>query len=389
MHRHRLVVAGLLLAVGSAWALDINKLRLNTDVDASARGSRFNRHEILSMGYEAFGSLWNPCTSGLPDAVELDAVAVYSNLILFSTDISCTLDAVNYTDHDVIAWNANTDAFSMWFDGTAAGLPDSADIDAIAVPENQSFLLYFSLKTEADLPGVGVVSDEDIVQAVTGRLHQVWHTADFGVPPVADLDALFVTDAGVFFSLDITVEIDGQIAADQDVWYYDYAASNIVDMAPVDVEDRADLVSLDDSEDYDGDWLADFEEHSGRDDPATTYPGLAAELDPDGYTSDPRQADTDEDTLHDGEETACGTNPDDDTDYLHILSTHTLSGNRQSIVWSSVDGHQYALMSSPYMDAPFTNEVATPIWASGGSDRTGWTNTTAQSPIFYRIELIP
>jgi hypothetical protein len=50
------------------------------------------------------------------------------------------------------------------FDGTDAGLPASADIDALAyVPINLGHIFYMSFDTPVAVPGLGTVDDSDIV----------------------------------------------------------------------------------------------------------------------------------------------------------------------------------------------------------------------------------
>jgi hypothetical protein len=69
-----------------------------------------------------------------------------------------------YDDADIYFWNGTT--FSRFFDGSAAGLPAGADIDAFQVMADGSILMSFDANGGVNVPGVGLVQDEDIVRFV-------------------------------------------------------------------------------------------------------------------------------------------------------------------------------------------------------------------------------
>ena len=71
------------------------------------------------------------------------------------------VNGVNLADEDIVRYDASTCAVTTVFDGTAAGLPASANLDAIAVKDG---VTYFSLLAPATVPGIaGKVDDSDVV----------------------------------------------------------------------------------------------------------------------------------------------------------------------------------------------------------------------------------
>ena len=81
--------------------------------------------------------------------------------ILFSPKASKVVNGVNLADEDIVRYDASTCEVTTVFDGTAAGLPASTNLDAIAVKDG---VTYFSLLGPANVPGIaGKVDDSDVV----------------------------------------------------------------------------------------------------------------------------------------------------------------------------------------------------------------------------------
>src|SRR6185503_18956480 len=64
---------------------------------------------------------------------------------------------------DVVRFDPATGNFSIFFDGSANGVPDG---DAIATDPSDRLVLSFD--TSVTLPGVGTVDDEDLVRFASG-----------------------------------------------------------------------------------------------------------------------------------------------------------------------------------------------------------------------------
>jgi hypothetical protein len=81
--------------------------------------------------------------------------------ILFSPKASKVVNGVNLADEDIVRYDASTCEVTTVFDGTAAGLAASVNLDAIAVKDG---VTYFSLVAPANVPGIaGKVDDSDVV----------------------------------------------------------------------------------------------------------------------------------------------------------------------------------------------------------------------------------
>lgn len=97
---------------------------------------------------------------------------------------------INYADEDVLRYTTLTNSWTMFFDGSAAGLPGSADIDAISLAGDY---LYMSFDKPVQVPGLGTVDDSDVV--VYNTKNQSWHLNFIGATDglttnAEDIDAL-------------------------------------------------------------------------------------------------------------------------------------------------------------------------------------------------------
>jgi hypothetical protein len=151
---------------------------------------------------------------------------------------------------DVVSWNPNTSTFSLAFDGSAAGVPANARIDAVSY--SPAGALRLSFDTTVLLPIVGFVDDEDLVEVVAGGFVMVFDGSANGVPANLDLDAASRpsdTSALLLLSFDTSGVIAGIPFDDEDVLVFDpglatwamFADSSLSD--PVDWP-GADLVAL-------------------------------------------------------------------------------------------------------------------------------------------------
>lgn len=389
-------IAVLLFLTSTAWAsLATNAVRLTVDVKASVRGVEYPDDTAVSIGANAAGVFFSGSSAGLPERVGLDALLVYSNKIIFSTDVDFEKDGTVYADEDLVAYDANAGTITRFLDGSAIGIPPRADINA-ACFVGTGTNLYFSLDVTANLPGAGVVDDEDVIQYDWTNLTKRFDgTADLRIPPAADLNALYLeggTENALYFSLDTTqtMGVGNKTGPDEALWaHYISGGFTLLLATNEQVAGRADLVSLDYPKDTDNDWLTDFEEVSGIDEEASTIPGSAIMLSPDGNISNPEIADTDSDGLTDGQEAACGTNPTNDTDCLKIVSITVEDATNNVVRWLSADEKYYALDSTELLSEGFTNEVAGNIGAASGTNQTSYTNHNAGDKLFYRIRLEP
>lgn len=377
------------VSVPSHAQLASNNVRFCPDVTSVFRLNQYTPRQIISAGPYAAGSLYSALSADLPPGVRLDALIVHSNLIVFSTDVSFFKGGTLYNDEDLVAYDVNSGAYSMYFDGTANGVPAGADLDAAALDPCGS-TLYLSFDILVVLPGVGRVCDEDVVEFVGGVFTTVHRGSAVGIPPMADMDAFYLDEMRAYFSLDITATIGGFTATDEDVWVMDLTYSNILGViSNIGLEARADLVCLNCPWDSDGDWLTDFEEASGLDEPASTYPGSSVVLSPGGNRSDAFTWDTDHDGMGDGAEAACGTSPTNQADLLALIDAVPAGGTNLVVRWRSVPGKSYTLYSSVLLTNGFTNVVAAGYPAAASTNITTYTNygVNLDDRLFYRVRL--
>jgi hypothetical protein len=70
-----------------------------------------------------------------------------------------------YADEDIMLYNSGPGTWSKAFDGTNKGLADGADIDALAIINNSGYLSYLmSFEAPTAVPGQGTVDDSDVVR---------------------------------------------------------------------------------------------------------------------------------------------------------------------------------------------------------------------------------
>lgn len=163
----------------------------------------------VEYGLRFIGSMW-----GVPKGAHVDAVTQLGNgNLVLSFDTTIELDGTTFADEDLIEVSSGIRggslSFSMFFDGSAAGLSDAIDVDAAHYDEG-SDRLYVSLDTGGRAGGesasggifadgfeqsnVITFSDEDLLLYEDGQ----WSVAYDGESEhaewlAADLVAAFVT----------------------------------------------------------------------------------------------------------------------------------------------------------------------------------------------------
>ena len=84
--------------------------------------------------------------------------------LFLSTTGGGTIGNLSYSDEDVLSYKPSTGQWLKTFDGTNAGLPASADIDAFAYRYQAPYsYMYMSFDTPVAVPGLGMVDDSDVV----------------------------------------------------------------------------------------------------------------------------------------------------------------------------------------------------------------------------------
>ena len=141
-------------------------MRLSLDVAATLLNGGFVDEEVISVGTVAVGTLFNAATAGVPQSVEVDAAFVSGSDVVFSTDQDFEVDGNIYADEDLVAYSVTGATLSVYFDGSANGIPAEVDLDAASLEFNGSETnLLLSLDIATSLPGAGAVDDADLIRS--------------------------------------------------------------------------------------------------------------------------------------------------------------------------------------------------------------------------------
>ena len=173
--------------------------------------------------------------SGGQAATDPNTDSVYAGdyYLYLSAPAGGAVGGVAYADEDILRYDATGDVWVKVFDGTNAGLPGSADIDALAYqPVELGSSYYMSFDTPVTVPGLGLVDDSDVVVYTTVLLSQGAWTLYFDgsahglAADSEDIDALEKVAANEFaFSTTGAVTVPGYYqpeltAKDEDVLVY-------------------------------------------------------------------------------------------------------------------------------------------------------------------------
>jgi len=359
--------------------------RLGTDVAAVIREMQVSDASPLSVGPDAAGFFTAALAAELPRRVQVDALCVEGPFILFSTDLDVELGGTVYADDDLIAYDPRHGTFSMRFNGRLHGVPARADLDAATLDGIWGGDLLLSFNVDVELSGIGRVADHEL--ALFDGAGFSGKAAVPHLPANRDLDAVSCSGGLLSFSLDGAAAFATATGDDEDVWQWDPAGTNVLRIAMTSVPKRSDLIALNEPQDPDEDGLTSFEEVSGVDDPATVWPDTGLTLGPAGRSSDPELADSDDDGIDDGEESACGTDPMDPDDVLAILAVTRGALNTTEVWWASVPGHHYAVEFAAAVTGTYSQVVVGGVSADPVTPVTSCTWSQPMGPGFYRIRL--
>jgi hypothetical protein len=96
---------------------------------------------------------------GLAAGVGVDAVTVSGGKLVLSFDTTATLGAVTADDEDLVLFDGS--GFTLFFDGSAHGVPSWLDLDGAHVLSGNRLAMSFD--GSGGLPGV-VFADEDVLE---------------------------------------------------------------------------------------------------------------------------------------------------------------------------------------------------------------------------------
>jgi len=201
---------GLALDAGGA------SLVLSPDVTTDLSGTRVEDQDVASD--DGAGSVVTLALGTLPIASDITAYARAANGdLLFSLDTTVDLDGVVARPGDVVRYDGTS--YSIEFDAAAAGVPFTAQTDAVSVAAGGILL---SFDTTVDL-GEGIVAaDEDLVVWDGAYFNWVFIGSSHGLDARLDVDAARELGGGRYLlSFDTAGEIAGFDFDDEDVLEFD------------------------------------------------------------------------------------------------------------------------------------------------------------------------
>ncbi len=165
------------------------------------------------------GSVGLADLGSLPTAAEVDGFSRDGSDRLFSLDITSQLPGgLVALPADVVRYDGAT--YTLAFDSVAAGVPREANVDAVSVAGGGG--LHLSFDTTVDLGSGVIAADEDLVLFLGGAFVLSFDGSAAGLDPSLDLDAANAQPDGSFLmSFDHAGSIGGVVFDDDTVLIWD------------------------------------------------------------------------------------------------------------------------------------------------------------------------
>jgi hypothetical protein len=132
----------------------------------------------------------------VPAGARIDAIGVVQGDLLLSFDVALTLGDATAADEDLLRLESTQpDLWTLYFDGSAAGVPAAADLDGADLLD-ASGNLALSFDVSGEVGGVSF-ADEDILEYAPGGgtwTKRFAGASRFPALAAADVDALFVPE---------------------------------------------------------------------------------------------------------------------------------------------------------------------------------------------------
>jgi hypothetical protein len=185
------------------------------------------------------------------------------NIFYISTVNSATLGGTTYNDEDIVAYDADADTWTMFFDGSDVDL-GSEDVDAFAFLTDGSILL--SLDKDTTVTGLGAVDDADILKFTpsstgdntAGTLTMYFDGSDVGFDTSSeDVDAIAVLpDNRIAMSTRGNYSVPGLSGNDEDLIIFNATTWGDVTAGTFEIHfDGSDVDLTTNTEDTSGAWV--------------------------------------------------------------------------------------------------------------------------------------
>jgi len=216
------LVSTLAAALASSWvpaaAESPGTLVHSFDVTVSRPGPATYDDEAAIRETET--PAWSAVSLGtLPAGADLTALHhANDGRWYFSLDTFAHLGTIDAGPEDVVAWNGAS--YELVFDGSAAGIPAGASVDAVSEGPKFGLLLSFDVTIPV---GMLAADDADILAWDGAELSILFDAGSAGIPASLDLDALDVdaTNDSVYVSFDVSGKLGGVDFDDHDLLHFD------------------------------------------------------------------------------------------------------------------------------------------------------------------------
>ena len=202
------------------------------DRDSFDVDTELNAGLLRDDQFSATGVAEDLIPGGLPAATDLQALAIQENgAIYFAVDSSIELSGGLLAEPgDVVKVEAGSEP-GLEFDRSSLGLDPGASIDAITVTDDAGFPLAISFDVAVELPTTGgffLADDEDLVKTDGVTFEPYFDGSAAGIPAAADLDAaqLDVDAEELRLSFDISGIVAGLLFDDEDLLGYETTGGN-------------------------------------------------------------------------------------------------------------------------------------------------------------------
>jgi uncharacterized repeat protein (TIGR01451 family) len=159
------------------------------------------REDVVRYDGSSYTLEFDGGASGVPGGAGVDAVSTVGGDLLLSFDTTVTLGGVTASQEDLVRFDGSV--FTLFFDGSGAGVPQGLDLDGAHNLGGGHVALELSFDASGSLPGVEF-ADEDVLEydLATGS----WEIAYDGSAQHADweganLDAVAVPEPDVLLML--------------------------------------------------------------------------------------------------------------------------------------------------------------------------------------------
>jgi hypothetical protein len=161
-----------------------------------------------------------------------------------SVDAATKLSSITVSDQSVVS--IRIDGGGVQATATLDDiLPDGVDVDALSILDDGR--VVFSTDVSFEIDGFSA-DDEDLVLNDSGVLDLVFDGSSLGIPGSADIDAAHVESLApldVYYSFDAPVKIDSVVFADDDIIRFDGTTHSLVRLGASMLGDEAPRADID------------------------------------------------------------------------------------------------------------------------------------------------